>query len=67
MEVHPDAERFMAAYETATPQVVWTTLVADLETPVSAMLKESPSYGSCPNSHRPSKSPVNRHPDGTQQ
>ena len=39
MEVHPDAERFMAAYETGTPQVVWTTLVADLETPVSAMLK----------------------------
>ncbi len=32
----PDFEKVYAA---ARPQVVWTTLVADLETPVSAMLK----------------------------
>ena len=32
-------EEFEAAYQAARPQVVWSTLVADLETPVSAMLK----------------------------
>ncbi|MBK1663688.1 anthranilate synthase component I [Rhodospirillum rubrum] len=30
---------FVTAYDAGTPQVVWTRLVADLETPVSAMLK----------------------------
>jgi len=35
----PDFERFTAAYEAGQPQLVWTRLVADLETPVSAMLK----------------------------
>ena len=39
MRVKPDAEAFSATYLAATPQVVWTTLVADLETPVSVMLK----------------------------
>ena len=37
----PDFESFRTAYKAGTPQVVWTTLVADLETPVSAMLKLS--------------------------
>ena len=37
----PDFETFRSSYEAGTPQVVWTTLVADLETPVSAMLKLS--------------------------
>ena len=39
MRVTPDAEAFAAAFDAGAPQVVWTTLVADLETPVSAMLK----------------------------
>ncbi len=39
MTVSPDRTRFRELYEAGTPQVVWTTLVADLETPVSAMLK----------------------------
>ncbi len=39
MESLPGSEPFAAAYNAGTPQVVWTTLVADLETPVSAMLK----------------------------
>ncbi|MEO5375514.1 MAG: anthranilate synthase component I [Alphaproteobacteria bacterium] len=39
MKVHPDRDDFAAAYDQGRPQVVWTTLVADLETPVSAMLK----------------------------
>lgn len=39
MKTLPDYDRFAELYEAGTPQVVWTTLVADLETPVSAMLK----------------------------
>ncbi|MFN3351871.1 MAG: anthranilate synthase component I, partial [Pseudorhodoplanes sp.] len=39
MTVEPAAEEFAARYETGAPQVVWTRLVADLETPVSAFLK----------------------------
>ena len=39
MQVEPDFESFAASYAAGQPQVVWTTLVADLETPVSAMLK----------------------------
>lgn len=35
----PDFAAFEKAYGKGRPQVVWTTLVADLETPVSAMLK----------------------------
>jgi anthranilate synthase component I len=39
MNVQPSAEAFANTYAENKPQVVWTTLVADLETPVSAMLK----------------------------
>src|ERR1700694_1854564 len=39
MQIEPSAEQFAARYEAGAPQVVWTTLVADLETPVSAFLK----------------------------
>ena len=35
----PDRAAFLEAYEAGRPQVVWTTFVADLETPVSALLK----------------------------
>ncbi len=35
----PDFARFAEAWDSGRPQLVWTTLVADLETPVSAMLK----------------------------
>lgn len=37
--VEPDFATFARAYDEGVPQVVWTRLVADLETPVSAMLK----------------------------
>ncbi len=37
--VLPEAAAFSRAYAAGTPQVVWTRLVADLETPVSAALK----------------------------
>ncbi len=39
MQFEPSAEAFAARYAGGEPQVVWTTLVADLETPVSAFLK----------------------------
>ncbi|MEM8947966.1 MAG: anthranilate synthase component I [Pseudomonadota bacterium] len=39
MTPSPDFDRFAERYADGKAQVVWTTLVADLETPVSAMLK----------------------------
>jgi anthranilate synthase component 1 len=41
MLIEPSAAAFAARYAAGEPQVVWTTLVADLETPVSAFLKLS--------------------------
>ena len=39
MHIEPPAGAFAATYARGAAQVVWTTLVADLETPVSAFLK----------------------------
>jgi anthranilate synthase component 1 len=39
MLIEPPFPAFAATYATGEPQVLWTTLVADLETPVSAFLK----------------------------
>src|ERR1700676_4615017 len=39
MQIEPSAQTFAARYAAGEPQVVWTTLVADLETPVSTFLK----------------------------
>ena len=39
MHIEPSAEAFAARYSRGGPQVVWTRLVDDLETPVSAYLK----------------------------
>jgi anthranilate synthase component 1 len=39
MRVEPSPEALEARYRAGQPTVVWTRLVADLETPVSAMLK----------------------------
>jgi anthranilate synthase component I len=39
MHIEPSEIAFAERYERGEPQVVWTTLVADLETPVSAFLK----------------------------
>jgi anthranilate synthase component 1 len=39
MQIEPQADAFAQGYERGEAQVVWTTLVADLETPVSAFLK----------------------------
>ena len=46
MYVSPQISSFVATYEAGRPQVVWTKLIADLETPVAAMLKltEGQSY-----------------------
>ena len=37
--IEPGQEKFRGLYEAGLPQVVWTRIIADLETPVSAMLK----------------------------
>ncbi len=39
MQIEPSASEFAERYARGEPQVVWTTLVGDLETPVSAFLK----------------------------
>ena len=39
MTPEPEFSAFAEAYGAGRPQVVWTRLIADLETPVSAMLK----------------------------
>jgi len=39
MQIEPSETAFAERYGRREPQVVWTTLVADLETPVSAFLK----------------------------
>jgi len=39
MQIEPQSGAFAKCYARGEPQVVWTTLVADLETPVSAFLK----------------------------
>jgi anthranilate synthase component 1 len=39
MQIEPSEDVFAARYARGEAQVVWTTLVADLETPVSAYLK----------------------------
>jgi len=47
MHVSPQRSSFSETYDDGRPQVVWTTLVADLETPVAAMMKlaEGQPYG----------------------
>jgi anthranilate synthase component I len=53
MRIEPAAEEFAARYAARSPQAVWTTLVADLETPVSAFLKVT---GASPKRTSPSDS-----------
>ena len=47
MLIEPALPDFARHYEAGEPQVVWTRLVADLETPVSAMLKLSAGRKDC--------------------
>ena len=39
LSISPDKKAFTNAYEQGTPQLLWTRLVSDLESPVSFMLK----------------------------
>jgi anthranilate synthase component 1 len=39
LNFYPDFSRFESEYAPGTPKMVWTRMVADMETPVSAMLK----------------------------
>jgi anthranilate synthase component I len=41
IEAQPSRDAFFEAFDRGAPQLVWTRLVSDLETPVSAMLKLS--------------------------
>ncbi len=50
MQIEPSESAFAAPYARGEAQVVWTTLVADLETPVSAFLKFTGKSGNSPNS-----------------
>jgi anthranilate synthase component 1 len=43
--VSPDQSTFAKSYDAGEPQLVWTRLVADLETPVSAYLKLTGGHG----------------------
>ncbi len=47
VETLPAFDAFSATYNEGRPQVVWTRLVADLETPVSAYLKTSSEKRMC--------------------
>ena len=47
MLIEPALADFAGRYDAGEPQVVWTRLVADLETPVSAMLKLSAGRSDC--------------------
>ncbi len=47
MLVEPAVEDFASRYDAGEPQVIWARLVADLETPVSAMLKISSGRRDC--------------------
>ena len=47
MLIEPALDEFARAYGSGQAQVVWTRLVADLETPVSAMLKLSAGRANC--------------------
>ncbi|MEJ0012878.1 MAG: anthranilate synthase component I [Bauldia sp.] len=47
MLIEPALPEFAARYDAGEAQVVWTRLVADLETPVSAMLKLSAGRKDC--------------------
>ena len=47
MLIEPSEEDFARVYDAGQPGVVWTRLVADLETPVSAMLKLSAGRANC--------------------
>jgi anthranilate synthase component 1 len=41
IEAQPSRDAFLETFDRGAPQLVWTRLVSDLETPVSAMLKLS--------------------------
>ncbi len=47
MEILPDFPSFSETFDAGKPQVVWTTLLSDLETPVSAMLKLGKDQHNC--------------------
>jgi anthranilate synthase component 1 len=47
LNISPDRDAFIASYQPGKPQILWTRIISDLETPVSAMLKLGPQKGAC--------------------
>lgn len=47
IRIEPSLDAFKAAYRPGSPQIVWTRIISDLETPVSALLKLNPHAGAC--------------------
>ncbi len=47
MELFPDTAEFRGTYDKGKPQVVWTSLVSDLDTPVSAFHKLAGDADNC--------------------
>ncbi|TNE41939.1 MAG: anthranilate synthase component I [Alphaproteobacteria bacterium] len=47
MLIQPSFSEFEASFQSDMPQVVWTRLIADLETPVSAMMKLTNGQSHC--------------------
>ncbi|MCE1237482.1 MAG: anthranilate synthase component I [Hyphomicrobiales bacterium] len=47
MRIEPSLEDFSRLYDAGSPTVVWTTLVGDLETPVSAYMKIAATRDHC--------------------
>ena len=59
VDARPSADEFAAAYARGEAQVVWTSLIADLETPVSAYAEARPTGGptaSCSRASRAARS-----------
>ncbi len=47
IRIEPSLDEFTAHYKAGAPQLVWTRIISDLETPVSALLKLNPNAGAC--------------------
>lgn len=47
IRIEPSLDTFLGQYQAGKPQLVWTKVISDLETPVSALLKLNPQAGAC--------------------
>ncbi len=47
IRIEPEFSAFSSAYREGSAQILWTRVISDLETPVSALLKLNPQAGPC--------------------